>query len=302
MGRAEDKLGEGLHYEALQMIKALAARYSGQQKWDAAIELLKQGALKMAKYKQARCVLDLGDSLLTLGPDLPAAANMKLADAAVVIASALDDTSPETLQFISDALSWSKKADLEVTHPSGLPAFHLVAAKFHVARGDIRSASKHFVCAEAPEEFAKMTMAVSSKGYSSEFDLFIARAVLRLLVAGSGVDACRTFLDSCETRLASDRTLSGASSSTPLLQFCSRLLQALNCADSLPLYRMLLQVYGPALARDPSFAQLLARVSHQYYQTPMPQRAGTRGNNPFAGNPMMMNMMKMMGPMMGGRR
>ena len=119
----------------------------------------------------------------------------------------------------------------------------------------------------------------SCKGYKSERDLFITRAVLQLLSLENLRDANAVF-EAFNDKLAKKKVVLDS----PLMNFTRFLL--LTCErDAQPLFLMLQQKYAPSLARDESFSTYMTYIGQKFFGIqPPPSMAG-----------MLQNMMGMFG-------
>jgi hypothetical protein len=298
MERAEVKLNKGHHYEASQTFKTLVPRYVKTKKFSDAADLLREGSLKMLKHKQFRDALDLSTDLLGLSKDANDDQNVNemIRESLVKILESFPESS-EKQRILQDALQWSKSANTEVMYENGHPSFHAICAKSCVSRGDVRTSFNHFLYSRSPVDFAKLICAQISKGYSSEYDMFVLRAVLSLLCAGAGVNEADLLL--CEIETRSKRR----SKEFPLLRFCNRLLGLIRKGEeAVELFHLLIQVYSPGFSkRDPNITKLLSKIGVNYFGEIPPSSSQQRQQGgPFGGHNA--GMMKMMRMMMGGGR
>ena len=110
------------------------------------------------------------------------------------------------------------------------------------------------------EEYAKMVLEWSGKGYASEIDLFVTRPILWLAEKKNLRDANLFF--TAFKKLEEDNQEFGQ---LPLVHFCNFLLQTLVvrcCWDSLvqrdaaPLFNLLKEKYDSELRRDPELLKV----------------------------------------------
>jgi len=117
----------------------------------------------------------------------------------------------------------------------------------------------------------------AGKGYSSEADLFLARAILGLLVLRNMRDANAVYSE----------VTKGVAALTPMHNFLRFLLLVLE-RDAAPLFQDLRKRYAPTIDRDGGLNMFLDAIGESYYKIKPTQ-------NGFAG--MMQDMMKgLMGP------
>lgn len=77
---------------------------------------------------------------------------------------------------------WSS---VEGSRKRGDPELQLLLARAHRNAGDYTHATKHYLHAENPSEFADALFDWSKLGYQSEYDLYLARSVLQYVIDGS---------------------------------------------------------------------------------------------------------------------
>ena len=134
------------------------------------------------------------------------------------IAAAHEEKDSST--FLKDALKWTKE---DGRHPRGDPVVHLLLAQNYRVLGKYDTAAQHYLFSEQPDEFADMLLQWSSSGRRQERDLFLGRAVLRLLCLENLGDANRVY-DVFMERLGE----SGVELDSPLLNFCKFLMLTLE--------------------------------------------------------------------------
>jgi hypothetical protein len=76
-------------------------------------------------------------------------------------------------------LRWTQA---EGSRKRGDSELQLLLSRAHRESGDFQHAAKHFLHAEAPAELAALVFDWSKKGYASEADLYVARAVLQYVI------------------------------------------------------------------------------------------------------------------------
>ena len=171
------------------------------KKFSDAADLLREGCLKMLKHEQLRCALDLSTDLLGLSKAANDDADVNqivLASLSKVLLNFPD--SSEKQRLLHDSINWSKVAKLKSSRGTGSPSLHAIAAGAYVKSGDVRLAFNHFLYAQSPADFAILICSQISKGYSSEYDLFVLRTVLSYLCAGVEVTEAERLLCEIETR------------------------------------------------------------------------------------------------------
>ena len=168
----------------------------------------------------------------------------------------------------------------------GSPNLHDRAARLCLVRGDLSSATRHFVRGSDAEEFAAVMVAEAVKDkYPPEGgDLFCVKAALEFLSVGRREEA-DTFYQAFSTQYpeaAKGQPGGGKAASermeTPLMHFCKLFIRATQVQPKgEALAVMLRQKYAPALARDPDFESSLDHACHAFFGTPLPARAGPGG-------------------------
>jgi hypothetical protein len=162
-------------------------------------------------------------------------------------------------RFLKQAITWSQ-LDHCGQHLRGDPALHLLRAKSLMRSGQLSAAASNYLHTGQPKEFATFLFSWTCMGYSSERDLFLARAVLQLLALENLRDA-NVLYESFLGLLA----LKGQPlKPTPLANFVRMLLKTVE-RDAYPLFQVLVQKYTPSLNRDASFQQLLDRIQEVYF-------------------------------------
>lgn len=84
----------------------------------------------------------------------------------------------------------------EGSRKRGDPELQLLLSRAHRHAGDYTHAAKHYLHAESPVEFADALFDWSKLGYASEFDLYVARAVLQYVLYAACVISYLSLLTS----------------------------------------------------------------------------------------------------------
>ena len=162
------------------------------------------------------------------------------------------------------------------------------------------AALPHYARSADLPAFAAALAAAAAQGAPAEEDLFLTRAVLHTAAApyqhslGDQVDRARGLLAAYAAAAAG---VGRALPSTPLMHFVDLLLCALE-RESGALVQVLLERYRPALYRDPSLAQLVARCREEHVG-PLGGGGGGGGGGGAAGAglpPMFGNLLQMLSP------
>jgi len=180
-----------------------------------------------------------------------------------------EDIKPR-LEFMKEAIQWTAKYG---PCPYGDPKLHNDLARFHDQAKEFSKANKHYVRGTRPLDHARCVLTWAQKGYPSELDMFVARAVFEYLCLENLKDA-NTFFQAClkeiDSRMVSQCEEKGESvddvedKRTPLINFVDFLLQTVE-RDALPLFDMLCSKYKPSIRRDPSFENYLIRIAKVYF-------------------------------------
>jgi len=109
-------------------------------------------------------------------------------------------------------------------------------------------------------------MWASTAGYTSERDLFIARAVLQYLCLSNIKDANIVFKIFNESMCLD----------SPLINFLSFLLKTLE-REAYPLFKKLRESYAISLARDDTFDKYLDLIGKIYFGVEPPKQGGMAG-------------------------
>jgi len=324
LARVEENVAAGNHYEALQQVKGVASRALAAGKYGQAAELLYGSAKRLLEGGMVPAGLELGlrlvecydkSGLTVTQGDAGATAAERLVALADLFpkgekgqgrgGKGEESTSatPQDMlaEFLRAAIKWSCK----IEHASedderaagnggtsstkkglGHPGLHDRAAKLCLEKGDMSSATRHFVRGSDPEDFAAVMVAEAVKGqYPPEGgDLFCVKATLEFLAVGRRAEAESYYKTFAEQYPEAAKGQAGGAKAaaermeSPLMHFCKLFLRA---AEVQPkgeeLAIMLRQKYAPALGRDPDFEPCLDHACHAFFGTPLPARAGPGG-------------------------
>jgi hypothetical protein len=273
--KLEKRIEDGDYYEALQMYKTLHDRHVSNSNYEEAEKLVVSGSLTLLKMKQLSAATELALVLMELFKTSKKPVDEE-SRATVMRISNGYTPGPEQLSFLKAALKWSVTAG---SRARGDPELRMLLAHAAKECGDFAGASQQYLFADEPEEFAALLWEWSGKGYASERDLFVARAVLQLLSLENLRDANLVF-EGFKARAEKK----GVKLDTPLMNFIRFLL--VTCErDAPPLFQMLRQRYAPSLAREESFQTYLQLIGQKFFNIQPPPNMGS----------MLSNMMKMFG-------
>jgi hypothetical protein len=296
--KLKESVSGGDLYTALQVYKALFARFAKRGEVAEATELAARGACLLLSCGLTRAGTDLAKQLVELLSDTrtpatdantahllaivrayPTHPEAVAAAAAAVAASSssksviVDDTCDEDMKaFLVVALEWSSAYG---EYPRGHPKLNAEAARQYKRTGDTFNACLRYLFAEQCGEHARYVFDLASGGgYRSERDLFLARAVLQLLAVENLRDAV-IFHDTFHGLMASD---GGSRLETPLVNFVQLLLDVCKRSkEALPLFQLLQARYAKSLARDPALAPCMARIATKFFGVAPPKKGGMLG-------------------------
>lgn len=126
--RQKERIAEGQYYEAHQQLRVIAARYTKASNWDAATDILYNGAQALLQAGQGGSGGDLCILLLDVyhksevKPD--AASKGKL----LSLLRAFPKDEPTRKKFINEMIGWSAKVG---EYPAGDPELHHVAGSLY---------------------------------------------------------------------------------------------------------------------------------------------------------------------------
>lgn len=220
-------------------------RYKSLDKVGEYRAILLEGALLMLEHNEINSGSDLAlllvDDYISKHVE-PTEEN--IAPLLKIFAAYKKDLHPRKFIFMRKCIEWSSRED---NNNQGHPLLHNTFAKYFASLEEYESAQNHFIRGSDPEAYAEILIEWAKTGYPSEFDLYIARAVLMYLCLSNLKDANIVFEKYVQLQ---DKEID-----TPLLHFIMFLLLALE-RDALPLFDLLRQKYKKSISRDPSFDQV----------------------------------------------
>lgn len=286
LAKIEAAVAAGNWYEAHQMYRTLAYRYSVQRNWSPLLELLHSGALRFLEAGQAssggdlaqlyaeklcesatpvsEAVLGRVESLLS---KVPGPSESLEAGGAVDRAKLLDTT-----------IAWSKAvASDAVGRRKGHPDVHARIAVLYWAEESWHLARRHFLLSNDGQRAGAFLAAYqSAQGYTCEIDMFCAQACLQFL-ANSKRPAARDCLQSYAMEHAGVEPKVPPYSS-PLLNFVWLLLLAVEMSR-LQEFTILVERYKPSLDRDPAYIDYVHKIGEVYFGLPPPSKPGAARSN-----------------------
>uniref|UniRef100_A0AAV1UN74 Golgi to ER traffic protein 4 n=1 Tax=Peronospora matthiolae TaxID=2874970 RepID=A0AAV1UN74_9STRA len=266
------QLETGDFYGALQMYKTLFMRYlkgdePSVEQQEKAAALALDAALVLIDHDENTAAVEMANLMVSVFADFGRPVDERHKQSVRQIASAFEQKpqfSADVAVFLKNAVKWSAAKG---ARKRGDPELQLLLARAYCTAGDFPHAMKHFLHAENPDEMANALFQWSTRGYPSESDLYLARAVLQLLSLENLRDANKVY----EAYVAKCQD-AGRPVDLPLINFTRFLLLTLE-RDALPLFQMLQERYAPALARDSSLKSYVDIIGQKFYGL-QPPRSG----------------------------
>jgi hypothetical protein len=252
--KLENCIRDGDYYAAQQMYKTLYFRYLSQKRCDDLKKLLYSGAMLMLQHGEINAGTELATLLIDVFTKSKTSVTEESLNLLIDIWKAYknSDNPAARKTFINAAVKWSA---LPENNNQGSPLLHTEFAHYYHLIGEFETAQKHYLRSADPNGFVNMLHEWSLKGYPSECDLFIGRAVLMYLCL-SDLKNANTIYQLWRERFP---TLD-----TPLMNFLNFLLQTLE-RDALPLFVLLREKYKQTLERDQYFNQYLDRIAQVFF-------------------------------------
>lgn len=275
LAKCEACINAGNYYEAHQMFRTVYFRYSGQQKFTEAADLLYRGALILMQHNQHSSGADL--SLLYL--DVLSKSKSTVTDTNIgqigCLFEKMDRECPERYPFLTKAINWSSKVNK--LHKRGHPDLHQRFGLIFKQERNYPQARYHYIHSSDGEGCAQLLVEFhTSYGFSSEVDMFITQAVLQYLCLQNKTTASLCFELYTQKHPAIDK---GPPFGLPLLNFIWLLLIALE-GGKLAVFTVLCEKYQVSINRDPNYREYLDQIGQLFFGVPPPQKApqGLFGN------------------------
>ncbi|CAI8050602.1 Golgi to ER traffic protein 4 homolog [Geodia barretti] len=317
--KLKQKIRDKEYYEAHQTYRVLFQRYKAQGKENEALELVYNGALLLLQHGQLSSGSDLGMLLVQHLKDKKTPVRDELLEKIGILfgsytgrtaltessglpetesSGAMDSTNcaepaaPGVLQvipevdgreaFLRAALKWSNMVADEEQWKYGHPKLHKMAASTYWRERQYVKAREHFLYAEQPQEFGNMLVELAMTfGYSGEADLFIAQAVLQMLVLKDRKGGLAVF-NTYTRKHPKFKTDNPPYLHHPTLNFVWFLLCA--CKDrSREVFQCLRNNYSPTINRDPSFNEYLDKIGEAWFAPPNQARPAGTTTGPSGG-------------------
>eukprot|EP00128_Syssomonas_multiformis_P018171 Colp12_sorted_trinity150504_noHs@30975 len=266
--KLKDRVARGEHYEAHQIYRTLYARYLATNKGQDALELVTSGATELFKAKEFTSGGDLALLVLDYYNKIQVPVTTESLDRLVGVFELFSEDIAIRKKFMKEALRWSSKYG---PNTRGAPELHQAFARKLWKEGSYSLSQGHFLHAgeAAVSDFTAMLIEWSTKGYSSEVDLFLARAILQYLCLEDLKNANALF----SLFVTSHPKIADSHAHSPLVNFLRFLLLTVQ-RDAAPLFRMLRAKYRDALARDPTFEQYVTKIGELFFNERPPQQGG----------------------------
>lgn len=295
IARLQQKTAEGQYYEAQQQTRVVAARYTKQENWPAAIDILFNVAQSLLKAGQGGS----GGDLTLLLVEVYKSAELK-PDAGnkgrlLTLLRLFEAGEPTRKKFIGEMIGWSAKYG---EYPAGEPELHHVAGTLYAEEREPYEAERHLILGtkDSPEPLALLEYEWYLENESHTAALYAGRAVLPYLLVGNVRDASKSLrlftsrLSESNKNLGVQDVASNSSDlriypSLPLLNFVGLLLLAVQ-KGSADVFRQLKSHYAPHLKDVAGWNDALDLVAEMYFGIQKPRQ----------GNPLF----DMMGSMFSG--
>ncbi|XP_029845940.1 Golgi to ER traffic protein 4 homolog [Ixodes scapularis] len=277
LNKLHASIDSGNYYEAHQMYRTIYFRYQSQKKYDELKELLYDGAIKLLTLQQCNSGADLANLLVDILVQSETKPTEEHIERLGRLHSLLAAHSPERMTFLTRALQWSSPPSSSPDAPSrGHPALHRLVALTLWKEKNYQESRYHFVHSTDGDGCAAMLVEFqTTKGYSSEIDLFIAQTVFQYLCLRNPSTATLAFWAYTRRHPSVPR---GPPFYLPLLNFLWFLLLAVE-SRKLAVFTVLCEEYQPTISRDPSYPQYLDKIGQLFFGLPPPPKPqGVFGN------------------------
>ncbi|RUS75485.1 hypothetical protein EGW08_016753 [Elysia chlorotica] len=275
LAKCEACIIAGNYYEAHQMFRTVYFRYSGQQKFAEAADLLYRGALILMQHNQHSSGADLSLLFLDVLNKSKSSVTDNIIGQISELFEKMDPECPERYPFLTKAITWSSKVNKQ--HKRGHPDLHQRFGVIFKQERNYLQARYHYIHSSDGEGCAKLLVEFhTNHGYSSEVDMFITQAVLQYLCLQNKTTASLCFEIYTQKHPAIDK---GPPFGMPLLNFIWLLLIALE-GGKLAVFTVLCEKYQVSINRDPNYREYLDQIGQLFFGVPPPQKTpqGLFGN------------------------
>ncbi|KAF7458526.1 hypothetical protein HWI79_990 [Cryptosporidium felis] len=169
-------------------------------------------------------------------------------------------------KLLNDTLLWCK--DHENDNNEYIYKLHVWASNYYFAHQNFSKAQLYVILTENPELFANILFEWSKKGYKSERDFFLLRAVL-ILLSLNKTEFAHDLFDRYLQLLneSSSSTLNSVIPSAPI-QLSFFIISACELPDkkvAMHFFDMIKNKYALIIRRDPSFNQILDKIDRIHF-------------------------------------
>ncbi|ODQ67923.1 DUF410-domain-containing protein [Nadsonia fulvescens var. elongata DSM 6958] len=190
IARSQEKIAEGLFYEAHQGIRTVAARYIRAKSYNEAIQVLYSGAEALLKADQAGSASDLTSYLIDTYNISETKVDSTSRARIIQLLMLFDHSEPTLKRIGQESIAWSSKFG---PLPQGDSELHHVLGSIYAKDNEAYEAEKHLLLGtkESPEILANLLFEWSQEDPEAENNapLYMARGVLGYLALGDIRDA-----------------------------------------------------------------------------------------------------------------
>ncbi|GAB1314403.1 DUF410 domain-containing protein [Madurella fahalii] len=260
IARLQKRIAEGQfeeQYEAAQETRLVAARYTKQRNWPAAVDILSNVSQALLRAGQGGSGGDLAILLVDVYRQAEQRPDGASKGKLLTCLRLFDAEEPTRKKFVKEMIDWSKKFG---DYPAGDPELHHVVGSLYAEEHEAEEAERHLILGtkESPEVLSRMEYTWYKEDDSYTAPLYCARAVLPYLLVAN-VRAANTSYRAFVSALAADNKSLGVQDvssqgsdvrifpSLPLLNFLGLLLLAVQ-RGSPDLFRQLRTKYAANIA------------------------------------------------------
>ncbi|KAI4836886.1 hypothetical protein MKS88_004693 [Plasmodium brasilianum] len=185
---AKEKIEKGEHYEAHQLIKSIINKKLLKKDFTGCIHVIFYFCPKFAKAEQYVLLCDLMYQccIILIQNELPF--NMDFANKIIeIFEKCPPNSTDEKYKFMNKSITWSTNDD----HIFGYAGFHKAIGNSYVDDKKFALAHNHYIYLDDNEILYNVITMWRKEGYPSEFDFFVLRTTLCLIV----LDKFRQALD-----------------------------------------------------------------------------------------------------------
>jgi len=276
---------DGNYYEAHQMYRTVARRYTKQQKYQEVIELLHSGSVSLLKQKQSGSGSDLALYMLETYKLANTPVTEESLDRVAELLELYPSQEPGRKPFINNALNWTRK-----NGEMGDPELHHFVGTIQYHEGNYSESEKHllFGTEQSGQLLGHLEYDWAEKEGKPSKGVFIARAVMQLLAmknihyANLAFQAFVNCLDSGEKigqipykPAPADEHINIAIYKDSMINFTQLLILTAQ-RDASDLYRSLKSKYSPVWSTDSGldFDEALSDFALVFFNVQKPRNQG----------------------------